>query len=450
MNPYLRAWWRGLGNRRRASGLAAALAGPAVVLIATALLVPLVRSVFLGFLDLPRDLWAAGMVGVLVRAGVVIVGWLAVEVYTALIRGPDRAVLAALPVDEPQVVRYEVARVAAERWWMLPAAAALSAPVALEGAPGLWGLGLLVLLGAWGMGLVVSAAVHLLAVDVAESPRWEGLLDLLRGSNPRAQAAFLYAPGAVLLLCGLVVGQAARGAADVATGDPLGWLWLAVPAPIVAVAWGALGRLARGGWFRASAVVSEIDARYAALADREEALRVYLDWTVRWLPVGARVWALRDLRHGWRARRPWITGAWLVAVAAFVAGWTASPEGPLRAGVVAVGGAWLVASVGVLLERDEPDFLRVWLPSGGLAALGARAWALASWAAPCVLGGVAAVAARRGTEAAAAVAGVGAGSVAVAVLLALVCARSARGMSIYAPLAVVLTAAAGLVLGGAP
>lgn len=450
MNPYLRAWWRGLRNRRRASGFGAALAGPAVVILATALLVPLVRSVFLGFLDLPRDLWAAGMAQVLVRAGVVIVGWLAVDVYTALIRGPDRPVLAALPVDEPQVVRYELVRVAAERWWILPVAAVLSVPVAVGGAPGLWGLGLVVLLGAWAMGLVVSAAVHLLAVDVAESPRWEGLLDLLRGHNPRAQAAFLYAPGAVLLSCGLVVGQAARGAADVATGDPRGWWWLALPVPIVAAAWAALGRWARGGWFRASAVVSEIDARYAALADREEALRVYLDWTVRWLPPAARIWALRDLRHGWRGRRPWITGAWLFAAASFVAGWTAAPEGPARAGVVAVGGVWAVASLGVLLERDEPEFLRVWLPSGGLPAVAARAWALAGWATPCVLGAVASVAVRRGLQAAAAVAGVGVGSLAAAVLVALACGRSPRGMLWYAPVAVVLTVGAGLALGGAP
>lgn len=449
MNPYLRAWRRGLHNRRRASGLGAVLAGPLVVVAATALLVPLVRSVFLGFLDLPRDLWAAGMAGVLVRAGVVVLGWLALEVYTALIRGPDRAVLAILPVDEPRVVRYELARVAAERWWLLPGAAALLAPVAVAGAPGLWALGLLVLLGAWGMGLVVSAAVHLLAVDVAESPRWEGLLDTIRGHNPRAQAAFIYAPGAVLLLCGLVVGQAARGAADVAAGDALGWARLAAPVPLLAVAWASLDRLARGGWFRASAVISEIDARYASLADREEALRVYLDWAVRWLPSGLRLWALKDLRHGWRGRRAWITGGWLLAVAAFVAGWTASPDGPVRAGVVAAGGAWVVASLGLRLEHDEPEFLRAWLPSGGAQALAARAWALSAWAAPPALGAAAAVALRKGAAEAGAVVGVGLASVAVAVAVAMLCARRPRGMLLFVPVAVVLTAAAGLWLGGA-
>lgn len=448
MNPYLRAWTRGLRNRRRHLGWPGVLAGPLVVLVAVALLVPLVRSVFLGFLDLPSDLWRAGMVGVLVRAGVIVVGWLAIEVYTALIRGPDRAVLASLPVDEPQVVRYELARVAAERWWLLPAAAVLLSPVALAGAPDLWALGLLVLLGAWAMGLVVSAATHLLAVEVAESPRWEGVLDLVRGTNPRAQAAFIYAPGAVLLVCGLVVGQAAAGVADVSSGEALGWLRLAAPWPLVAIGWWGLDRLAHGSWFRASAVVAEIDARYAALTDREEALRVYLDWAVRWLPAGLRIWALRDLRHGWRARRAFVTGAWLIAVAAFVAGWTASPQGPVRAGVVGVAGVWLVSSLGLLLERDEPEFLRVWLPSGGAQAVLARAWALACWALPPVLGASAAVLFRRGWEPTGVVAGVGLVSLAMAVGTSLASAQSPRGMLWYVPAAVLLTAGAGAWLGG--
>lgn len=448
-NPYVRAWRTQRAHRRRTLGLGGWLPGLLAPLLATLVLVPLVRPVFLSFLELPASQWAEGMEGVLLRAGVVLVGWLALDVYTAVIRGPDRDVLALLPVNAAQVVHLELMRVARERWWLLPSLAILLSPVALAGAPALWGAGLIVLVGSWAMGLVVSAAVHLFAVEVAESPRWAPFLDLIRGSNPRPQAAFIYAPGAVLLICGLVVGQGARGAVLAASGELVGWLWMLLPAPLVIGAALNLGPLARRSWFQGSAVLAEIDARYAALADREEALRVYLDWVVRWLPVSVGRYALRDLRHGWRARRTWITGAWLLGVGAFAAGWTASVDGPLRAGIVAVAAIWGVASLGVLLERDEPDFLRAWLPPGGAPALGARGLVLLLWVQPCVWGGALAVGFRRGLAEGALVLAVGAGSGLVAAAVSVACGTLRdRGLLLYAPLAAVLAAATLAAMGG--
>lgn len=429
--------------------MAAWLPGLLGPIVATALLVPLVRPVFLSFLDLPVDLWPAGTAAVTMRFGALIVGLLALDVYTAIVRGPDRDVLAGLPVDAGQVVRFEVLRVALQRWWVLPAAAVVLAPVAVAGAPVLWALALVALLGAWGMGLALSAGMHLLAIEVSESERWAPVLDLVRGNNPRPQAAFLYAPGAVLLVAGLLVAGGANGAASVAAGDLWGWLGLLLPWPLVAFAWSRLDELARRSWFRGSAVLAEIDARYAALADREEALRVYLDWTVRWLPAGSRVWALRDLRHGWRARRTLITGAWLVGLAAFVAGWTEGEHGPLRAMAVSVFGVWLVAGVGVLLERDEPEFLRAWLPDGGGRALLARIWVLAWWVQPCVWPAALSVWMRRGGADAVWVLGIGLLAAFVAVGVAIGCGRlRERGLAVYGPVAAVAAAATAAVMGG--
>lgn len=447
-NPFLAAYVRSRQNRLRAEGLAGwlpALLGPVV---AIALLVPLVRPVFLSFLDLPEELWAQGMAGVLMRAGVVIVGWLSLDVFSAVVRGSDREVLGGLPVDAAAVVRFQVLRVALERWWLLPAAMVLLSPVAFAGAPGLWAAGALALLGSAAMGLAVSAAGHLLAIEIAESERWAGFLDLVRGNNPRPQAAFLYAPGAVLAVSGLAVAGAANGAVAVAAGAPQGWIGLLAPWALVMVAWARVGPLARRAWFRGSAVLAEIDARYAILASPEERLAVYLDWTVRWLPARAQVWALRDLRHGWRGRRTLISVAWLVGLAGFVAGWTLSEVGPQRAMAVAVGGSWLVAALGVLLEQDEPEFLRVWLPQEGGAPQVGRIWALVGWISPCIWPAALSVAMRRGLADAGFVLGAGLLAAAVAIGVAVGCGRlRARGLVIYAPVATVLAAAMVTVMG---
>ncbi len=438
---YLRTWRRRRKNRAATVGWLGWLQGVAGPTLATALLIPLFDQIFLSFLHHPPDLWGEGVAGVVLRAGIAVLSLLALDVFTAVIRGPDRAVLTLLPIDSAAVVRYEIIRVATERWWILPALAALLSPIALAGAPALWGLGLVVIAGAWAMGLCVSAAVHLLAIDVAESPSWAGLLDLVRGHNPRSQAAFLYAPGVVLLVCGLVIGQGAYAVPRIVAGEVLPALWLLAPPIFAAGAWSQLGRLAQGSWFKGSAVLAEIDARYAALADREEGLRVYLDWLVRFLPKGIALFALKDLRHGWRGRRTLISGAWLVGFGGFVAGWTESTAGTERAALVVIGGVWLCAALGVLLERDEPDFLQAWLPPGGVDRWAARALVLAVWLQPCVWLAAASVGFRQGFGPAGIVLGFGIGCTVLAIPTAIACSRlGQRGLAVYAPVATVVAA----------
>jgi hypothetical protein len=334
-----------------------------------------------------------------------------------------------------------VIRVAVERWWLLPAVAALLSPIAGAGAVELWFLAVLSVSGSWMMGLCVSAAVHLLAIEVAESPRWAGLLDAVRGQNPRPQAAFLYAPGVVLLGCGMLVGQASFAVPKVVGGDLLSAVWLLLPVGVSVLAWQRLPRLAPQSWFKGSAVLAEIDARYAALADREEGLRVYLDWLVRFLPVTIGRFVLKDMRHGWRARRGLISGAWFVGLAGFAAGWTQGPLGVERAALVTIGGVWACAAVGVLLEQDEPEFLKVWLPPGGAPRWMARGLVLILWLQPCVWLGALSVGFRQGPEGALVVFGFGVGSAVLAIPTAILCSRlGQRGLAVYAPIAVILAA----------
>jgi hypothetical protein len=270
----------------------------------------------------------------------------------------------------------------------------------------------------------------------------------VRGHNPRAQAAFLYAPGLVLLGVGALLVPSA-GAVPFAAERPVAALSLLLPVVPGVVGLWFLPDLARRAWLRASVVVSEIDARYRALADPEEARRVYLDWVVRWLPVEVGRWVLADLRHGWRARRTLVTGAWLLGVLAFAVGWTADPAGPTRVMVLIVLSTFLVAANGVLLAGDEPRFLRLWLPRGP-AGVVARLGVLAGWTAPIALLGAASVALRASPEVGASVLMVGFGASLPAICLAVLCGRwREHGLALYVPAAAVLSVAlAGVVAVG--
>lgn len=448
-DPYIRGWLRQVRNRARVGGVPGALRGVLVPTLAGLVLTPLVRATFLGFLDGNPSLWGEGAAQVVLRASIVVVGWLSLDVFGALIRGQDREVLAVLPVDAAGVVRADLLRVAVERWWLVPGAALVLSPIALAGAAGLWIAAVVSLCGAFAVGLTASGLVHLLAVRIAEDPRWAPLLDLVRGHNPRPQAAFLYAPGVVLLGVGALLIQASRAVPAVALGDTAGAGWLALPFVAAAVAVAPIPALARAAWFRASGVLSEIDARYATLADPGEALRVYLDWMVRFLPSPMSRWALDDLRHGWRTRRTLVTGAWLAGLLVFAAGWTDQAIGPPRAAVVAVLAVFLVAANGVLLARDEPAFLRAWLPDdGGRPA--ARWVVLWLWAAPVGGLGAISVALRHGLADGLWLFGVAGVAAATAGALAVLCGRlRERGLSVYAPVAAVLAASFAALVGTA-
>ncbi|MBW2256579.1 MAG: hypothetical protein JRI25_18550, partial [Deltaproteobacteria bacterium] len=263
-NPYIQVHARRRRNRLRVTGRATSLGRWLVPALAAVVLVPLVRPVFLSFLDLDREAWGAGLEGVAVRVGVVLIGVLALDVYTALIRSPDRPILDLHPVDPGQVVVFEAVRVAEERAWLLPVLGLLLGPIGWEGSFGAWLAVMGVAVGSFALGLTGSVAMHLLAVEVAESPRFGPLLDMGRGYNQRAQAAFIYAPGAVLAAAGGLVMLASWGVGQAWSGQPAGLLLLAVPFAGAALAWVPVARLASRNWFRATAVLADIDARYAA------------------------------------------------------------------------------------------------------------------------------------------------------------------------------------------
>lgn len=383
-DPYLHAWWRQHKNRSRSLSMATQLRDILLPIIVAGLLVPMVRPTFLAFLDEPRAMWGELVFGLVMRLSMIIVAWISLDVYTALVRGPTREVLAILPVDPALVARAELVRVAAERWWLVPGAGIVLGPLALRDV-WLWSAAVAALAGCFVLSLSASAAGHLLAIRVAESKVFAPLLDALRGNNPRAQAAFLYAPGAVLVAVSGALYAAASAVPRVAQGDRWALLSLLVPWIAAAVAWRFVPSLANATWFRGSIVLSEIDARYASLTDPAEITRVYLDWVPRLLPASWQPFALNDLRHGWRRRRTLVMLAWLVAVLSVGLSLATTADAPWRSAVAAVAGIFLVSANGVLMSLDEPLFLRAWLAVSGTRATAARTIVLLLWASPPML-----------------------------------------------------------------
>lgn len=385
-NPYIAVHRRQLRHRRRHRSLLATLGRAGIVLAGLGVGAVLVRLVFLDFLDGPAGLLGPGLSGVVLRLGLILVGLTAIDAYGAILRSEDRDVLALLPVDPTQVVTAATLRLLLRRSVLLPACGVLMGPVALESGLWPWFLALLGLASVQLFAWPAAVCTFLLAVHAAESPRWAPILDLLRGPNPRPQAAFLYAPGVVLLLSAGVLFAAMSAVAGGLELDPLSLSLLAVGPCLGLGAAAAIPWLSRRSWLRSTAVTTEIDARWEALRDRDDPGRgaVYLDWTVRFFPASWRRSLLHDLRHGWRGRRGWLSGAWIVGLAAAAAGWTEATTGLVRAVVVLGLGLGLVAGVVFAMERDEPPFLRWWLPSGPGPRHLPRIVVVALWAQPAV------------------------------------------------------------------
>ena len=433
-NPYLHVWRVQRRHRRALEPVWTRLAfllPLAALAVAGALVEPVLLAV---------DTWEMAS-GLYLRLAWLCCAAMSLRTYSILVRSPERAVLDAHPVEPRLLVKYLAVRSGWEGLPFLAGCVVLTWPVWAAGHADIAGAGALVITIGWAAGLLLGFPVHLASVWVAESPRLAGVLEAIRGDNPRLQAALIYAPGAVLALGGTVTWLGAQGVAAAVLGGP-GAALLLVPAGFFGLAWGVTPLLARKWYLRTSLLLAEIDARYAGLEDSDEARWVYLQWMLRWMPAGARPTVLRELRHGWRGHRGWITGAWamggLAALGALGEQGTAD-----RALVMASAGAVLVAAVGLRLAEGNPAWLEGWLDVPRRTVLLARGWVLACWLQALVLPPVLALGLAQGWETAwplwAAL------EVLVVVLAALGAVCGSTGWVSYAPLA--LVAWAGIVSG---
>ena len=86
------------------------------------------------------------------------------------------------------------------------------------------------------------------------------ILDLIRGTNPPQQAAFIYAPGVVLALLGGGIFTVTLGIEAARMGEIWGGVLLLTPAVVGGLLLAVIPQSANAGWYRATVVVADIDA----------------------------------------------------------------------------------------------------------------------------------------------------------------------------------------------
>jgi len=319
------------------------------------------RDVFLHFLE-EEDQIAAGSAGFAMRLGWFCCAAMSLKTYTALVRGEERAILDPHPGNPALLLRYLTVRCGVESLGLLLCAVAMLWPILWAGHVGAFWAGSLVVFVGWLLGLLVGFPVHLGAVWAAESKGLSGIMEALRGANPRLQAALIYAPGIVLALGGLGVWSASVGAEIWLTGIDSAWAWMVAPLCIAAGAVLLSTPLAIGFHYRTTALLSEIDGYYARLEDPEEARLVYLQWAIRPFPGAWQPYLLQELRHGWRSLRSWITGAWAIGLLAAISATGSEVAAFERSLALTGGGMVLIAGVGLRLAISDPEWLEQVLP----------------------------------------------------------------------------------------
>lgn len=344
-------------------------------LLAAGLATPLARPVLLRFLDV--GVVPAGVEAITFRLGALIAAAMALHTYSDLVRGDDRPVLDPHPVQPRALLVAIAARTAGQRVYLPLMAAILLSPIAWEGGDIVAWLGSCALVfGAWVCALGVGFATHLGSVWAGLSPALAAVLDILRGANPRMQAALIYAPGFALALVSVAVGFAGAGLSGALQGWTPGWAFLALPPAVGLLGWMVALPLADRYYVRATALLSEIDAAWAGAEEAEEAGRVYLDWLANDRPE-----LLRALRHGWRRLRSWPSGAWIIGVIGAIGGWTEDPVGLVQVMAVSGAGALLIAAIPTQMAEGDPVWLdralgvsvtRVSIARGAVAVLYAQ------------------------------------------------------------------------------
>ncbi len=330
------------------------------------------------------------LVALFVRVALLLAGFLSLGTFDLVVRGPDRGVVDLHPILARAYVRSRL--VAAARGAAPALVAALVTLLPAWQDPALLGSGALLLGGSWAAGITLGMGVNLAAPSLAVRPGVAPVLDALRGPNPRAQAALIWAPAAALFVAGLAILAATAGLELAFAGNPAGYSLLALP--WAAAAFGARAAFADADTLaRIPAVLGEVESAYAAVEAAEEGHRVYLEWVVRWAPAWLRPELLRVLRHGWRAERGWLGASFLAAGLAGLAAWSDRPgsvRGVLLTGVLLAG----VAALGPRLRARDPAWLVLVLPAAGRRL--AVGLAILAWGQVIVFSVVAALTVRQG------------------------------------------------------
>lgn len=354
-NPYL-----DVAHKQRQRISAPPLVG--LLLVISSILAYIAQPALLHFVGSVNPI--PGVEGLAFRLGALVGAALSLSSYHQIIRTPERAILGPHPI-QPELWFASLFRQTLQKSILWPlVSAALAWPMLLHGLNIEFLILVLVVCISWAGMLGVGYATHLASVWAARSEQMHGILDAIRGNNPREQAAFIYAPGFALFVCGFAIMLSASSIDAVIAGQPLAFLALFLPVILGIISYPIAKSLAHKHLVPASAVLAEVDARWAALDASDEEDTVYLEWL-----AGSRIELLRALRHGWRDLRIWPLGAWLLGFFAFVQIWTKDVDGALLFSGL---GALIMCVFPVILSRRDPQWLDEALGIKGTSLLWAR------------------------------------------------------------------------------
>ena len=212
----------------------------------------------------------------------------------------------------------------------------------------------------WISSIFVGYTVCLGAIKITRDEQFGPFLDVIRGSNPREQAAFLYVPGVSLLLMGVTISFAcnALGYALQQKGGPVMWLWIFLPTLLGGVAFVLSRKWMKDSYAYGSIVRNDIDAQWNIIDEygqEAEEHTVYLES----LASHNRPEFRRNLRQGWREFRIWIIGSWVFGA---IAGFYVLQNDIGFALQMTLFGSLVVAGLPTQLQKGDPIWLENQLP----------------------------------------------------------------------------------------
>ena len=318
-----------------------------LILVGALLAAPLAKPTLLYFAE--TGINPAGVEQLALRLGAILIAMMALQTYTDIVRTPERSIISLHPVlPRPFLEAVSLRTLRRSLVWPLAFALVISPLVLIDVWTWTWMV--LFLFSSWVGGIGVGYAVNLGSIWVARSERAHDVLDAIRGSNPREQAAFIYAPGFALAVLGVGLALASGGVRAVLEGRSEFGVLIGGPFLFGLLGFWLARQLVDRELVRGVMILAEVDARWKQVSDDEELEQtVYLEW----LAVG-RPELLRALRQGWRNHRLFPNLGWgcgILSALSVVGG--------------QVQAAWLLASIGFVgmgtlpfrLAQGDPKWL---------------------------------------------------------------------------------------------
>lgn len=212
----------------------------------------------------------------------------------------------------------------------------------------------------WISSVFVGYSVCLGAIKITRDEQFWPFLDVIRGSNPREQAAFLYVPGVSLLFMGVTISFACNALSYALQhkGGLVMWLWILLPALLGGFSFILSQKWMKESYAYGSIVRNDIDAQWNIIdqyGQEAEEHTVYLEM----LASTNRPELKRNLRQGWREFRIWIIGSWVIGA---IAGFYVLQDDIGFAFQMTLFGSLVVAGLPTQLQKGDPLWLETQLP----------------------------------------------------------------------------------------